>query len=165
MSRYRQCLIGALLASCAMLVNVAFSEDWGAKESFAVVNPVARSEFSDVVSLAGDWDFVTDNAIVYRLSVGQGVWSAQAFPSDRARKIKVPGIWEAQGVGKPESGRTWDCVWDRGWWDLRNRYEGKALYRKIVAIPEKWQGKRVWLKVGGVSSNAFFWVDRKRAAV
>jgi hypothetical protein len=41
---------------------------------------------------------------------------------------------------------------------------GEAWYRKTVAIPAAWQGKRVWLKVGGVRSQGWFWVNGKTVA-
>ncbi len=143
--------------------NAIFAKDWGAPPSFAVVNPVVRSPLADVVSLSGEWDFLQD-ARRFRLSVGEGIWGS--FPMDwsGARKIQVPGIWEVQGVGEPGPGVTWDCPWDCGDWDLKHVYVGPALYRKTVEIPERWDGKRVWLKVGGVRSTAQIWVNGQRAA-
>lgn len=49
-------------------------------------------------------------------------------------------------------------------WDLKNVYLGRALYRRVFELPKEWQGKRIWLKVGGVSSNAYLWINAKRAA-
>ncbi len=140
------------------------AEDWGVPESFAVVNPVVRSEYADVLSLDGKWDFTTSNAFSFQLALGGGVWAAQSFPEGSATQLNVPGIWEAQGIGEPGQGRTWDCVWDCGHWDLNSRYVGSALYRTKVEIPERWNGKRVWLKIGGVASQARIWINRERAA-
>jgi len=41
---------------------------------------------------------------------------------------------------------------------------GEAWYRKTVAIPAAWQGRRIWLKVGGVRSQGWFWVNNKTVA-
>jgi beta-galactosidase/beta-glucuronidase len=42
---------------------------------------------------------------------------------------------------------------------------GDAWYRKRVQIPEDWAGMRVWLKIGGVRSQGFFWVNNKTVAL
>ena len=156
--------LATLLFTAVILPAVSNAEDWGAAESFAVVNPVVRSEYSDVISLDGEWDFVAEGAFTHQLALGGGVWAANPFPENSARKLAVPGIWEAQGVGEPGEGRTWDCLWDCGHWDLNSRYVGSALYRTKVEIPARWRGKRVWLKLGGVASQARIWINRERAA-
>jgi beta-galactosidase/beta-glucuronidase len=61
-------------------------------------------------------------------------------------------------------GDSWDCKWDHCAKPLRNKYQGEAWYRKAVAIPAAWQGKRVWLKIGGVRSQGWFWVNGKTVA-
>ena len=159
-----QSLIIALTFMSALISSVAFGRDWGAEERFAVVNPIVRSELADVLDISGEWDFKTDNAIAYRLGVGHGVWGNFSYNWSEARKIRVPGVWEAQGVGEPGPSRPWDPVWDKGDWDLRNRYVGHALYHKEVDIPASWEGKRVWLKIGGVGADAYIWVNGERAA-
>lgn len=159
------CRAFSLAAIALFLVShVADARDWGAKERFAVVNPVVRSELSDVVDLSGEWDFTTESAIFYRLGASGGLWSPDARDWSKTRKIRVPGVWEAQGVGEPGPSRPWDALWDKVDWDLRNLYVGCALYHKKFDVPEKWAGKRVWLKIGGVGANAYIWVNGERAA-
>lgn len=157
----------ALLA--ATLTNVAgalWARDWGARENFAVVNPIVRSENAKVISLSGTWDFSTENPFAYQLGVGEGLWEFLGVPYRPriTRTIEVPGIWQAQGVGEQGKSEPWDATWDCGDWTIRNRYVGSAFYCKTVKIPEDWAGQRVWLKVGGVLSQARFWVNGKRAA-
>ncbi len=160
-------LTTSLLAFLALFVAplaTSRAKDWGAKESFAVVNPVARSEYAQVLSLSGEWSFTNQASQNYRLGVGEGVWGKFTYDWSTARKINVPGAWEAQGVGEPAPGRTWDCLWDCGMWDLNNVYVGRALYRRTFDVPKEWEGKRVWLKIGGVASQGYFWINAKRAA-
>lgn len=154
----------ALLLTPSAQTQGSEAKDWGAQESFAVVNPVVRSQYAQTLSLSGEWGFNVDSPESYRLGVGEGVWGNYSYDWSKARKIQVPGVWEAQGVGKPAAGRTWDASWDRGWWDLNNVYVGRALYRRTFELPKDWNGKRVWLKVGGVGSNAYLWINGKRAA-
>lgn len=63
-------------------------------------------------------------------------------------RIQVPGCWQAQGYGEPggsipvgKGSRLADY--------LSANYEGLAWYQKSTSIPDSWQGKRVWLLIGG----------------
>ena len=162
-------LIVALIAlnvcfAAARRVSASDAKDWGSPESFAVVNPAVRSPLSQTISLSGEWEFLNDKAEFYRLSVGHGIWGKFDYDWSKARKINVPGAWEAQGVGEPNRGKNWDPTWDCGTWNLNNVYMGRALYRRTFDVPKEWRGKRIWLKVGGVSANAYLWINGERAA-
>jgi hypothetical protein len=61
-------------------------------------------------------------------------------------------------------GTPWDCLWDHSAKPLRSIYQGEAWYRKTVAVPAAWQGKRVWLKIGAVRSQGWFWVNNRPVA-
>jgi hypothetical protein len=41
---------------------------------------------------------------------------------------------------------------------------GTARYRRSADIPAAWAGKRIWLKVGGVRTEAWLWVNHQRVA-
>lgn len=127
----------------------------------AVVNPAVRSPLQETLSLRGPWEFVTRGVAPSR----QPVWQAfYAEPWPGSRTLDVPGCWEAQGVGVPGMSDSWDCKWDHAAKPLRHVYLGEGWYRKSVAIPAKWRGKRIWLKVGGVRSQGWFWVNNKPVA-
>jgi hypothetical protein len=127
----------------------------------ALVNPVVKSPLQSVLSLRGEWEFVTRDTAPLR-HPGWNAFYAKAWPD--ARRIRVPGCWEAQGVGEPGMGDSWDCKWDHCAKPLRATYRGDAWYRKTVSIPEDWRGKRIWLKVGGVRSQGWFWVNQTPVA-
>lgn len=133
------------------------ADSWGGRRALpAVVNPVVRSPLQTAISLRGEWEFVTKAVAPLR----HPAWNAfYAKPWPGARTIQVPGCWEAQGVGEPGMGDSWDCKWDHCAKPLRHVYKGDAWYRRAVAIPEAWRGKRVWLKIGGVRSQGWFWVN------
>ena len=137
-------------------------DTWGGRPALpAVVNPVAKSPLQSVLSLRGEWEFVTRDIAPLR----HPDWSAfYAKPWPGARAIQVPGCWEAQGVGAPGMGDSWDCKWDHCAKPLRAIYKGDAWYRKTVPIPETWRGQRIWLKVGGVRSQGWFWVNQTPVA-
>lgn len=137
--------------------------DWGVESSPGVVNPAVRSEHQEILSLAGEWDFLV-NVPSFRIRLGNGVWGNPGWNFAPGRKIQVPGIWETQGVGEPGPGTTWDCLWDCGQWNLRHQYLGNVAYQKEIEIPAAWKGKKIFLKVGGLRTEAYFWINGQRAA-
>jgi hypothetical protein len=138
-------------------------ETWGGRAALpAVVNPVVHSSLQSVLSLRGEWEFVTHGTAPLRHPEWYAFYSK---PWPEARQMKVPGCWEEQGVGEPGMGVPWDCAWDCCPKPLRHVYMGDAWYRKTVAIPETWRGQRIWLKVGGVRSQGWFWVNNTPVAL
>lgn len=146
-----------------LIPTLLHATDWGVESSPGVVNPATRSEYQETLSLAGEWDFQT-GVPAFRIRLGDGIWGNPGWDFSKGQKIQVPGIWETQGVGEMGPGTTWDCLWDCGQWILRHGYLGNAAYQKIVEIPADWQGKKIFLKVGGVRTEAYFWINGCRAA-
>ena len=135
---------------------------WGGRlEHPAIVNPVLGDEQGSVLSLRGEWDFTT------RSGSRNGVWkhwySMPEWPDQR--KIQVPGSWEAQGIGEPGMSARWDNGGDHNAKPIRHKHVSWCWYRKTVEIPAAWAGKRVWLKIGGVKSCGWFWVNDKQVAL
>lgn len=62
--------------------------------------------------------------------------------------IEVPGAWDAQGFGEETE-------------KLFHSHVGKGWYRRQVAVPEAWAGRRTLLSFGGVYREAQVWVDGK----
>lgn len=180
----KRCAAGLLLVSAFAASHDGAGEElhgvdtWaGIKPLPAVVNPVGREASDDLISLRGEWDFVTqprsfcrryrhtkvpfakidENTPPERISGMDTPWSA-------ARKINVPGAWEPQGVGKPGMSIPWDPLWDCSTKKLRHVYMGEGWYRKDVVLPKGWAGKKVWLKIGGVKSQGWFWVNKNPVA-
>lgn len=165
----RPWLAGAALACAAAAAGAEESaawltgaDTWGGRKAWpAVVNPVARSPLQQAISLRGEWEFVTHDVAPTR-HPGWQAFYAKPWPD--ARTIRVPGCWEAQGVGSPGMGDSWDCKWDQSPKPLRSVYAGEGWYRKRVEIPATWQGRRVWLKIGGVKARGCFWVNERPVA-
>ncbi len=125
----------------------------------AVVNPAVVSPLQKIVSLKGAWDFKTDENGWGTLTAVRTFGDIPEDFWDDARSLNVPGCWEAQGVGTPGISETWDCKWDCNPRPLEHIYSGVAIYRKKVEIPQDWKDSRVWLKVGGVRTEAKFIVN------
>ncbi|MBQ6915918.1 MAG: hypothetical protein IJQ65_09355 [Kiritimatiellae bacterium] len=123
----------------------------------AVVNPVSVEKFGRGpynISLAGQWDFAKFNHGSGRRTVRYktDLWA------DGGRKVRVPSCWEAQGVGEPGRGIPCLCQ-DNAPKMLRHVFVGEGWYRRYVDIPASWAGMRVWLKLGGVRSQGWAFVN------
>lgn len=142
----------------------ALVDHWGlCPASPAVVHSVTVSPLQQIISLRGKWDFVTDPGLMGRHRMGKGPgWNEPDW--NDVRQIEVPGCWEAQGVGSPGMSSVWNMAFDCIPRPLNHVYMGTARYRRSVSIPADWGGKRVWLKIGGVRTEAWIWVNKQRVA-
>ncbi|HEV2210534.1 MAG TPA: discoidin domain-containing protein [Verrucomicrobiae bacterium] len=135
----------------------------------------SASEHSDVISLAGRWQFELD-----RQNVGeQQRWFARKLTGT----IDLPGSLPAQGIGDDisvETKWTGDIV-DRSWytapgyakyrqpgnvkvpfWLQPNKYyAGLAWYQRPFRIPRAWAGRRVVLSLERPHWETRVWVDGK----
>ncbi|MBQ7189414.1 MAG: hypothetical protein IJR99_08385 [Kiritimatiellae bacterium] len=150
--------LAVIVTSATFQTVSALPMTWGGIEEHpAVVNPVLGNEPGRCVSLRGEWEFLRQPM---RAPWRNGIW--KAFYAENwtpSHTLRVPGCWEAQGVGEPGMGESWDCKWDHNPKPIRHIYMGDGWYRKKVAIPATWKGMRIWLKVGGVRSQGWFWVN------
>jgi hypothetical protein len=155
-------ILFVLLAAFPMHAQEA--DPWGpCAASPAVVHSVTVSPLQQIMPLRGEWDFVTDPQLMGRHRMGKGPgWNEPDW--EGARKIEVPGCWEAQGVGEPGMSQDWGLPFDCIPRPLNHVYMGTARYRRTAEIPAEWAGKRIWLKVGGVRTEAWFWVNQQRVA-
>ena len=121
----------------------------------AVVNSVTYAKDDpNLISLRGEWDYVA-----YKHGTG---WRQWGFPTTNdwpiAGTLRIPGCWEAQGVGEPALGVPFLCQ-DQAPKDLRHFFRGEVWYRRLVEIPQRWTGKRIWIKTGGIRSCGWIWVN------
>ena len=150
-------LSGALASFCA-----EGPMTWGGRESHpAVVNPVLPQE--NVISLRGEWEF---SRPAKDRPNRNGIWNSYCYREkwDSPRKIQVPGCWEHQGVGEPGPSECWEPKWDCNDKPIRHKYMGEGWYRRTVDIPAAWKGRRIWIKIGGVKSVGWVWVNDRQVA-
>ena len=102
----------------------------------AVVNSVCVSPLQKVISLDGTWQFALDREGKGR----QQQWYQPDSDMPKQSTIEVPACWEAQGY---------------------KDYSGAAWYKKTLTIPTQWNQMLVWLKIGAVNSQGWFWVNGK----
>ena len=157
-------IAGWTLPASAFLPEKELDLTWGGrKEHPAVVNPVLGNEPDSVLSLRGEWEFTVQSGGRNNMSKSRHFYRIKPWPC--AQTLRVPGCWEAQGVGKPGMSECWDLLGDNNAKPIRHKHMGNGWYRKTVTIPAAWQGKRVWLKVGGVKSCGWFWVNESQVAI
>ena len=79
-----------------------------------------------------------------------GIWKFKALDAEgktvQSGTIKVPGIWEAQGYGKPTG-------------ILKHHHHGVGRYETEFTAPDSWRDKDVFFVIGGVSRYAKVWID------
>ena len=151
-------------AFAAALPEAGGDLSWGGRTAHpAVVNPVMGNEEGSVVSLRGEWEFTPFAGNLGRNGIWKPFYKEKVWPG--VRPIHVPACWEAQGVGDPGMGDSWDQKGDHNAKPIRHKHMGSGWYRKTVKIPAAWKGKRVWLKIGGVKSMGWFWVNDQQVAL
>ena len=141
-------------------------ETWGCRKKHpAVVNPVCREASGHVISLRGEWQFLPRRHDQHtRRNSHDNPFFVEVAPWGTARKVRVPGCWEAQGVGEAGISEPWRFRIDCSQKPLRHVFFGEGWYRTTVKLPESWKGRRIWLKIGGVNAQGWFWVNRHQVA-
>ena len=167
-----KCCAWLLVAGTCLAAEepVLFGPDsWGGIPShIGVVNPIGRETAdANILSLRGEWTFSQRSPSTWRNASHRITWQGfdePGVPWENARSSQVPGCWEFQGVGEAGVGRPWKCWWDSAPTPLRHQFEGDCLYLKRVTIPADWKGKRIWLAIGAVNSQGWFWLNDTQVA-
>jgi beta-galactosidase len=133
----------------------------GREATPAVVNPAIRSEFRTTLNLDGAWDFCTDP----KRQGEPEKWYLPGKTLPGLRQIQVPGCWEAQGVGEPGlSNANNKLIYEPVNVKLRSAYTGAAWYKKEFTVPQDWAGRQIWLKLGGINSQGWVWINGRFVA-
>lgn len=117
-----------------------------------------RKASANYLSLNGTWKFHFAEAPNKRPS---GFFET-SYDDAAWKTISVPGIWELNGYGDPvyvNIGFAW-----RGHFEnnppqvpLKNNHVGS--YRRIINIPNSWDGKQIIAHFGSVTSNIYLYVN------
>ena len=161
-------MIAGFFAAVAVAAVCGGSDAWGGRPGhLAVVNPPVPTDDGRVLSLRGEWEFSAFRHAIegrdLRYMHERNFWGEAPEGWKNLRKINVPGCWEAQGVGEPGPGISYQGR-PVATWTHKHVHVGNGFYRKRVSIPGSWRGQRIWLKVGRVQSRGWFWVDGKPVA-
>lgn len=146
-------------AFAAALPEADGNLSWGGRKShLAVVDSVCGNEPGTVIDLGGEWTFAAFEATADRSQFFNMRQYKAKWPGER--KIMVPGTWESQGVGKAVPAAPRCCyAGNTVHFPLKHGFSGHGWYRRTITIPADWEGRRIWLKVGGVGCQGWFWVN------
>ena len=157
---------GLAIAGDALPRALKGADSWACRESHpAVVNAAVAEATENVISLRGEWDFVMTKGFARGRRNSHDIpFFLETDAWKNPGKIVVPGCWEAQLPPEPGMSQSWEFKYDHSPKTIRNPAIGEGWYRRFADIPADWAGKRVWIKVGGVKSCAWIWVNRQQAA-
>ena len=110
------------------------------------------------LSLHGDWKFNwVENADqrptdFYLTDLNDASW----------KTMPIPGMWELNGFGDPEyvnSGFAWRGHFDQKPPAVPVKDNHVGSYRRVITLPEAWEGKQVIAHFGSVTSNIYLYVN------
>lgn len=121
----------------------------------ALSRDVAKSRYH--LSLDGDWQFHLSPDPESR----PVDFYRPDFDASRWGTIKVPGIWQAEGHGRPVfvgSGYPFPLNQPK----IEHRLNEVGSYRREVTIPPHFAGQRMLLTVGAAGAAYYLWVNGQR---
>ena len=123
---------------------------------------INKTMSKNYLSLEGTWKFNwVENADqrptdFYKVDLDDSNW----------KTMNLPGIWEMNGFGVPEYvnvGFGWRGHFDEQPPAVPTKDNHVGSYRRIINIPENWDGKQVVAHFGSVTSNIYLYVNGKFA--
>lgn len=121
-----------------------------------------KTASSNYLSLDGEWKFnwVEDAdkrpTDFYKTEYNDASWHT----------MRVPGIWELNGYGDPvyvNVGFAWRGHFKNNPPEAPIKDNHVGSYRRVVDIPNDWNGRQVIAHFGSVTSNIYLWVNGKFA--
>ena len=133
---------------------------------------------SEELALRGE----RENSAWFQLLDGEWHFNYAPNPKDRPKdfyqpnfdisswkKITVPGNWELQGYGHPIY-VNWEYPWEPvippfipyDYSEDKHQSNPVGSYRQNFNIPTEWNGQRIILHFGGVSSAFYLWVNGQK---
>ncbi len=110
------------------------------------------------LSLHGQWKFNgVENA-----DQRPANFFAEDFDDSAWRQMPVPGLWELNGFGDPiyvNIGFAWRGHFKNNPPEVPVKDNHVGSYRRVVNIPDSWQGRQVIAHFGSVTSNMYLWVN------
>lgn len=110
------------------------------------------------LSLNGAWKFCWVNDATERPTT----FYEPDFDDRQWATIQVPGMWELNGYGDPvylNIGYPWRGHFRNNPPEVPTKDNHVGSYRRMVSLPDSWQGQQVIAHFGAVSSNIYLWVN------
>ena len=110
------------------------------------------------LSLEGKWNF---NWVEHADQRPTNFYE-EDYDDSRWAKMPVPGMWELNGFGDPiyvNIGFGWRGHFENNPPEVPTKDNHVGSYRRIVTIPDTWQGRQIIAHFGSVTSNMYLWVN------
>ncbi|MDO5554770.1 MAG: glycoside hydrolase family 2 TIM barrel-domain containing protein [Planctomycetia bacterium] len=123
---------------------------------FTAVSNAADFQGRDTLTLDGTWNFATDPENVgvtqewFQRDKALPAMPLEGYAPEANGTIQVPGIWDDQGYGQATD-------------KVRHNFIGCGWYKRTFEIPQDWAGKKIFLKLGGISRYAKGWINGESA--
>jgi beta-galactosidase len=130
---------------------------------FAYENPEVAREgnmktSANYLSLEGKWNF----RWVEHADQRPTDFFMENYDDSAWDKMNVPGLWELNGFGDPiyvNIGFGWRGHFQNNPPEVPTRDNHVGSYRRIITLPDSWQGRQVIAHFGSVTSNMYLWVN------
>ena len=86
----------------------------------------------------------------------------EGYDDSKWNELAVPAIWELNGYGDPEYvniGFAWRGHYDNNYPYPPIKDNHVGTYRRVITIPDDWDGKEVIAHFGSVTSNLYLYVN------
>jgi len=113
---------------------------------------------ANYLSLEGKWKFKW----VEHANQRPTDFYAEGYDDSQWGQMNVPGMWELNGYGDPiyvNIGFGWRGHFKNDPPNVPEKDNHVGSYRRIVTLPEAWNGKQVIAHFGSVTSNMYLWVN------
>jgi beta-galactosidase len=129
-----------------------------AYENEALARMGAREHSANFMSLNGLWNFSwvrhADQRPVcfFEVDYDDSLWD----------QLDVPAIWEVNGYGDPlyvNSRFAWDYIMKPEPPKVPEKENHVGSYRRVINLPDHWDGKEVFINLGAISSCVYLWVN------
>lgn len=134
-----------------------FAYDTSGKDADALAND-AREKSVNYLSLDGQWKFNW----VANADQRPTKFYETNFDDSSWKTMAVPGMWELNGYGDPEYvniGFAWRGHFKEQPPAVPTKDNHVGSYRRVITLPDNWNGKQVIAHFGSVTSNIYLWVN------
>ena len=117
-----------------------------------------KTKSDNYLSLEGKWKFHW----VANADERPTDFFTENYDDGKWQRMPVPGLWELNGYGDPEYvniGFGWRGHFENNPPEVPTKDNHVGSYRRIIRIPDSWQGRQVIAHFGSVTSNIYLWVN------
>jgi len=116
-----------------------------------------KSQSQYYLSLNGQWKFHW----VHHPELKPSRFYKLDFDDTSWKEIKVPGHWELQDYGIPVYTDV-EYPFAPNPPNVPNDWNPVGSYRKTISVPEKWEGRQIYIYLGSIRSAMYIWINGQK---